>query len=152
MKKIIVMIASVLSFALAFSSTSFAATGKEKDFIDAYKKAFEAKDEATLKSFLYTKGADPTILEFYTMMLTGEMGSKITSIELQDLTAEDIKHATEMEPLPSGEKAKLPFTPTKKLVLKIASGDANGSSTSSSESFVAEVDGKYMIPVPVPVK
>jgi hypothetical protein len=30
--------------------------------------------------------------------------------------------------------------------------DANGSSTSSSETFIAEKDGNYVIPVPATVK
>lgn len=57
-----------------------------------------------------------------------------------------------MQTGPDGSKAKLPLTPTKKLKLSIETKDANGSSTSSSESFVAEKDGKYVIPVPATVK
>src|SRR5439155_5675976 len=57
---------------------------KEKAFTDRYKKAFEAKDTATLESFLYTQGSDPTALEFYKMMQSGEAGEKISSIELVD--------------------------------------------------------------------
>jgi len=41
---------------------------QEKAFTDKYKTAFEAKDTATLESFLYTEGADPEILGFYKMM------------------------------------------------------------------------------------
>ena len=151
MRKIISALTLVLSFVVASSSASFAAPANEKGFLDTYKKAFESKDEATLKSFLYTKGADPTILEFYTMMLTSDMGGKLASIELRDLTPEDVKKATAIQPLPSGGDAKLPLNPTKKLVLKIETKDANGSSTSSSETFVAELDGKFVIPVPGPV-
>src|SRR5207249_10777357 len=55
---------------------------KEKAFTDRYKKSFEAKDTATLESFLYTQGSDPTELEFYKMMQSGEAGEKISSIEL----------------------------------------------------------------------
>jgi len=152
MKKIISAFALVLSFMFLATSSSFAATEKEKSFIDSYKKAFEAKDATTMKSFLYTKGADPMVLDFYTMMLTAEMGGKISSIELQDLTPEDVKKANEMQPLPNGTPAKLPVSPTKKLVVKVETASANGSSTSSSESFVAEIDGKLMIPVPGPAK
>lgn len=152
MKKIITAFTIIFSFVLLASSSSFAATEKEKTFIDSYKKAFESKDAATLKSFLYTKGADPMVLDFYTMMLTAEMGGKISSIELRDLTPEDVKKANAMQPLPDGSPAKLPFSPTKKLVVKIETASAEGSSTSSSESFVAEIDGKLMIPVPGPAK
>lgn len=151
MKKIISALLVTLALVCAVSANSFAATEKEKAFIDSYKKAFEAKDEATLKSFLYTKGADPTITEFYTMMMTSEIGGKITSIELKDLTPEDVKKANAIQPLPTGGDAKLPLSPTKKLVLKIETKDANGSGTSSSETFVAEADGKLVIPIPGPV-
>ena len=49
---------------------------------------------------------------------------------------------------PDGSKAQLPLKPTKKLKISVETKDANGSSTSSSENFVAEKDGKYVIPVP----
>ena len=48
--------------------------------------------------------------------------------------------------------AKLPLTTSKKLVLKVESKDENGSSSSTSKSFLAEVDGKLVIPVPASVK
>lgn len=152
MKRFVTAIALVVGLLCAASAPSYAATEKEKAFVDSYKKAFESKDANTLKSFLYTKGADPMILEFYTMMLTGDMGGKISSIELKDLTPEDVKKVSEMQPLPDGKPAKLPVTPTKKLVVKVETASAEGSSTSTSESFVAEVDGKLMIPVPGPAK
>lgn len=152
MKYTITALALALSLALTIPSLSMAAPETEKSFLDAYKKAFEAKDEKALKSFLYTKGADPGALEFYTMMITAEMGGKISSIELRDLNAEETKETLSPMPMPSGGSAKLPINPTKKLVLKISLSNENGSSTSSSESFVAVVDGKFVIPVPVPVK
>ena len=153
MKKIITVLSSALLLGLMlFSSTSFATPETEKSFTDSYKKAFEGKDEATLKSFLYTKDAIPEALEFYTMMMTSEMGAKIASIELRNLNAEEAKKATATMPGPDGTNSKMPVTPTKKLVLKIETGSENGSSTSSSETFVAEVNGKFVIPVPVAVK
>ena len=150
MKKIIIALALIVG--LAIPSFSFAANPQEQSFIDAYKKAYEAKDGKGLEALLYTKGADPMALQFYTMMMTADMGGKITSIELKDLTPEDLKKATEVMPSPNGGQSKLPVTPTKKLVLKIETADANGKSTSSSESYVANVDGKFLIPVPAPVK
>jgi len=151
MKKQFALLTLLLSAVLAVSS-AFAATEKEKAFTDSYKKAFEAKDEAALKGLLYTKGADPEIVEFFTMMVTGDLGNKLSSIELRDLTAEEVKKAAEVQPSPSGGKVALLVKPSKKLVLKTSTGDANGSSTGTSETFVAEVDGKYVIPVPGPVK
>ena len=129
-----------------------ASAEQEKAFIDKYKTAFEAKDTATLESFLYTKGADPGILEFYKMMQSAEAGEKISNIELVNLTPEDVKKTSTPMDSPAGGKVCLTLKPTKKLVIKVEKKDANGSSTSSSESFVAEKDGKLVIPVPGPCK
>ena len=149
MKKIFVLALSLLLSATA----SFATTpDQEKAFVDAYKQAFESKDGAKLESFLYTKDADPMALEFYKMMMTAEMGAKISDIKLRNLTPEETAKASATMPSPDGGMSKLPVTPTKKLVVNIQMADANGTSNSSSESFVAEVDGKLLIPVPVAVK
>jgi hypothetical protein len=125
---------------------------QEKAFTDKYKTAFEGKDTATLESFLYTQGADPEILGFYKMMQSGDAGEKISSIELVSLTPEDAKKATTPMESPGGGKVCLPLKPTKKLVIKIDKKDGSGSSSSKSESFVAEKDGKLVIPVPGPCK
>ncbi len=124
---------------------------QEKAFTDKYKAAMEGKDTATLESFLYIKGADPQALEFYKMMQSGEAGEKISNIELVNLTPEDVKKATTPMDGPTG-KVCLNLKPTKKLVIKVEKKDANGSSSSSSENFVAEKDGKFVIPVPGPCK
>lgn len=152
MNRIIAKAAVTVGLIVSFASLSFAATEQEKAFVDKYKKAFESKDSATLESFLYTKGADPMALEFYKMMMTSEMGSPISSIELRDLTAAEKAEAAKPMPSPDGGQAKLPLVPTKKLVIKVTTKSENGSSTSSSESFIAEADGKLMIPVPITVK
>src|ERR671937_134669 len=125
---------------------------QEKAFTDKYKSAFEGKDTATLESFLYTQGADPAILGFYKMMQSGEAGEKISSIELVDLTPEDAKKAATPMDSPTGGKVCLTLKPTKKLIIKIEKKDANGSSTSTSEDFIAEKDGIFVIPVPGPCK
>jgi hypothetical protein len=127
-------------------------TPQEKEFIEKYKAAFEAKDAAVLGSFLYTKEAHPMALGFYKMMQLNLAGQKISKIELVDLTPDDVKKAAEIMDGPAGEKMRLPLKPTKKLVIKIETKDDNGSSTSTSENFVAEKDGKLVIPVPAPVK
>jgi hypothetical protein len=126
---------------------------QDKEFVDKYKAAYEKGDKAALEAFLYTKDANPMALEFYKMMVTEGAGTaKITKIELVDLTPEDVKKAAEVQTGPDGSKAKLPLTPTKKLRIGIETKDANGSSTSSTENFVAEKDGKYVIPVPAAAK
>src|SRR5262245_24147833 len=125
---------------------------QEKAFTDKYKTAFEGKDTATLESFLYTQGADPAILGFYKMMQSGEAGEKISNIELVDLTPEDANKAATPMDSPTGGKVCLTLKPTKKLIIKVEKKDANGSSTSTSENFIAEKDGKFVIPVPGPCK
>ncbi len=125
---------------------------QEKAFIDKYKTAFETKDTTTLESFLYTQGAGPATLGFYKMMQSGEAGEKISKIELVDLTPEDAKKAAAPQDSPTGGKVCLTLKPVKKLVIKVEKKDANGSSTSTSENFIAEKDGKFVIPVPGPCK
>jgi len=125
---------------------------QEKAFTDKYKKAFEAKDTATLESFLYTQGADPAIVGFYKMMQSGEAGEKISNIELVALTPDDVKKANTPMDSPTGGKVCLTLKPTKKLIIKVEKKDANGSSTSSTENLIAEKDGKFVIPVPGPCK
>lgn len=134
--------------------TSFAGTPEQdKAFVDKYKTAYESGDKATLESFLYTKDANPMALEFYKMMTVEGAGTaKISKIELVDLTPEDVQKAAEVQTGPDGSKAKLPLKPTKKLKITIETKDSNGSSSSSTSNFVAEKDGKYVIPVPAAVK
>jgi len=42
--------------------------------------------------------------------------------------------------------------PTKKLIIATEKKDESGNSTSKSENFIAEKDGKLVIPVPGPCK
>jgi hypothetical protein len=143
-------VAGTLVLALAFGIVA-ATPAQEKAFTDKYKAAMEGKDTAALASFLYTQGSDPEALEFYKMMQSGGAGEKISMIELVNLTPEDLKKATTPMDGPTG-KVCLNLKPTKKLVIKVEKKDANGSSSSSSENFVAEKDGKLVIPVPGPCK
>jgi hypothetical protein len=125
---------------------------QEKAFTDKYKTAFEAKDTATLESFLYTQCADPEILGFYKMMQSSDAGGKISKIELVDLTPDDAKKAATPMDSPTGGKVCLTLKPTKKLIIATETKDESGSSTSKSENFIAEKDGKFVIPVPGPCK
>ena len=129
-----------------------AGAADEKAFTDKYKQAVEGKNMATLESFLYTQGSDPAIVEFYKMMQSAEAGEKISSIQLVNLTAEDTKKAATPMESPTGGKVCLNLKPTKKLIIKKEKKDDSGSSSSSSENFVAEKDGKFVIPVPGPCK
>ena len=138
---------------LVFVTITFCRAGSAEDkaFTDKYKTAFESRDSKTLESFLYTTGSDPGVLEFYKMMMTAEAGSKIASMELVALTPDEMKKSGEPQEGPGG-KMCLTLKPTKKLEVKVEQKDANGSSTSSSTSFVAEKDAKLVIPVPGPCK
>ena len=129
-------------------SISAGTPAQEKAFTDKYKKAFEGKDTATLEAFLYTQGADPEIVGFYKMMQSGEAGEKISSIELVNLSPEDAKKAATPMDSPTGGQVCLTLKPTKKLIIKVEKKDASGSSSSTSENFIAEKDGKFVIPVP----
>jgi hypothetical protein len=142
--------AGTLLLTIAFGIVA-ATPEQEKAFTDKYKAAMEGKDTATLESFLYTKGADPAAVEFYKMMQSGGAGEKIASLELVSLTPEDLKKATTPMDGPTG-KVCLTLKPTKKLVVKVEKKDENGSSSNTSENFVAEKDGKFVIPVPGPCK
>jgi hypothetical protein len=135
-----------------FVSLRAGTAAQEKAFTDKYKTAFEAKDTATLESFLYTHGADPEIVGFYKMMQSAEAGEKISKIELVDLTPEEAKKAATSMESPTGGKVCLSRKPVKQLVIAIEKKDANGSSTSKTTNFIAEKDGKFVIPVPGPCK
>jgi hypothetical protein len=143
-------LSGALLVTLAFGSLA-ATPAQEKAFTDKYKAAIEGKDTATLEGFLYTQGSDPQALEFYKMMQSGGAGEKISTIELVSLTPEDVKKATTPMDGPTG-KVCLNLKPTKKLIIKVEKKDGSGSSSSSSENFVAEKDGKFVIPVPGPCK
>jgi hypothetical protein len=139
---------TVILSALALATTLHAATPvQEKQFVDTYRKAYEAKDGKTLESLLYTKGADPMALGFYKMMLTAEMGGRIASIQLLALTPDD-KARSETGKSPDGRPMKLVMPATRKLVVKTEAKDKNGSSSGSSEVFVGESDGRLYILVP----
>jgi hypothetical protein len=140
-------------FALFCAGLHAGTPAQDKEFVEKYKAAYEKGDKAALAAFLYTKDANPMALEFYKMMQAEGAGTaKISKIELADLSPEDVKKASEVQTGPDGSKAKLPLTPTKKLKISIETKDANGSSTNSTENFIAEKDGKYVIPVPAVVK
>jgi hypothetical protein len=138
----------------AFTCSLLAGTPEQdKAFVEKYKTAFEKGDKATIESFLYIKDAHPMALEYYKMMATEGAGTaKLSKIELVDLTPDDVKKASSVQTGPDGSKAKLPLTPTKKLKMSVETKDENGSSNSSKECFVAEKDGKYVIPVPATAK
>jgi hypothetical protein len=141
-----------LAVAVACLSVYAGDSPEEKAFVDSYKKAFEAKDTAALQSFLYTQGSDPGILEIYKTMQLTDAGEKISKIELVDFTAEEMEKVAMPKDSPTGgSKVCFPLKPTKRLMITIDNKDAKGTSTTMG-NFIAEKDGKFMIPVPRPCK
>jgi len=148
------LLCAPLLLALYFSSPVLHAGTPEQEqaFTAKYKAAYEAKDTAMLYSFLYTEGANQMALGFYKMMMTNGAGEKISKIELIALTPEETKEAEGVQDGPGGMKTRLPLKPTKKLKITVETKDGDNTSSSTSQSFVAEKDGKFVIPVPVTVK
>ena len=146
---------SSVTFALAVAAACVSVCAgdspKEKAFVDSYKKAFEAKDTAALQSFLYAQGSDPGILEIYKTMQSSDAGERISKIELVDFTAEEMKKVALPKDSPTGGKVCFPLKPSKRLMITIDKKDAKGMS-STSGNFIAEKDGKFVIPVPGPCK
>jgi len=140
-----------LAVAVACLSVYAGDSPEEKAFVDSYKKAFEAKDTAALQSFLYTQGSDPGILEIYKTMQSSDAGEKISKIELVDFTAEEMQKVAMPKDSPMGGKVCFPLKPSKRLMITIDKKDAKGMS-STSGNFIAEKDGKFVIPVPGPCK
>ena len=134
---------TLLTIAPVFAVTPAA----EKAFVDAYKKAIETSDKKTLQSFLYTEGAHPMALDFYKEVVLDGIGSKVTAIDLTDLTNED-KQKIANGKGPDGKPSKTNIPVVKKLTFKMESKSANGSSSSTSSVFIGEANGKLMIAVP----
>jgi len=145
-------VTSALAVAAACVSVYAGDSPEEKAFVDSYKKAFEAKDTAALQSFLYTQGSDPGILEIYKTMQSADAGEKISKIELIDFTAEEMEKVAMPKDSPTGGKVCFPLKPSKRLMITIDKKAAQGMSSTTSGNFIAEKDGKFVIPVPGPCK
>ena len=147
----IISVTSALIVAAACVSVYAGDSAKEKAFVESYRKAFEAKDIAALQSFLYTEGSDPGILEIYKKIQSSDAGEKIFRIELVDFTAEEMEKIAMPKDSPTGGKVCFPLQPIKRLMITIDKKNANGLSNISG-NFIAEKDGKFVIPVPGPCK
>ena len=134
--------------ALALAATP----AQEKAFVDAFKKAVERKDAKALKALLYVQDADPTALEFYTMMIVADFGSTIKSIALIPLTAEENKQMETSGKNIHGKPMKMPLKPMRSLVIATSTKTADLTASGSSQWYVAEFEGKLVIPVPALVR
>lgn len=145
-----------LLFCIAFATLTLsgraATPEQEKAFVESYRKALEAGDAKALAGFLYTKGATEETVEFFKMMQSIDTGAKVVSVELVKPTPEEEAKFNEPMMMPDGKKYTMPIKPIKRMVIKTETKDANGSSSGTSSSPVAEKDGKLVIPVPVPAK
>jgi len=149
-KSLLVVLAG---FALISVPVRGATPEQQKSFVESYKKALEANDAKTLAGFLYTKGAQPEQIEFFKMMMLAvDPGAKITKIELVKPSDEEAARFNKPMPMPDGKMYKMPVKPTWQLVVSTETKNESGSGSSTSKSPVAEVDGKLVIPVPVPAK
>ena len=143
----------ILTLTLTLNLLTQASTPEQdKAFVAAYKKALETNDNKYLVSCLYTVGADKELIEFFTMMQASDLGQTIAKVELIDMTKAEIAAFEKPRTMPDGKSYKMPFLPSKNLIVSVTTKDAYGSSSSKSESAVAEHEGKLVIPVPVPVK
>jgi hypothetical protein len=142
---------TLASLALA-SIVSAASPEVEAAFIAKYQKAIEASDTKTLEGFLHTKGAEEETIEFFKMMQSAGAGQKVSKIELVKPDAEQRKKLNAPMEMPDGKMYKLPVQPEKQLVITIEEKNGDSTSKSTSKVPVAEIDGKLVIPVPVPAK
>jgi hypothetical protein len=135
-------------FTAASVSPALAATpDQEAAFLAAYRKAYEGGDTAALHAFLHTEGAPASIVGIYKMMQTPVPVGKLAKIELAEISPERQASLTEAREMPDGKKYKLPVKPYKLLVIEVSTGS---SSKSTSKVAVSEIDGRLVIPVPVP--
>jgi hypothetical protein len=129
-----------------------ATPAQEKAFVDSFRKAVERKDAQALTALLYVRDADPTALEFYNMMIVADFGSTIKSIALVDLTAEENKQLAVGGKNIQGKPMKMPLKPIRSLEITTSTKTAELTASGSSQWYVAEYEGKLVIPVPALVK
>ena len=152
-RTIAAFVVSAALLGLMATKPAVAATpAQEKAFVDGFKKAVERKDAKALKALFYIKDADPTALEFYNMMIVADFGSTIKSIALVELTAEENKQMETGGKNIQGKAMKMPLKPIKSLVISTATKTAELTASGSSQWYVAEHEGKLVIPVPALVK
>ena len=147
------LLATGLLASMTCAVPALAATpAQEKAFVDGFKRAVARKDAKALRALLYVKDADPTALEFYNMMIVADFSSTIKSITLVDLTTEENKQMETGGKNIQGQPMKMPLKPIKSLVIATATKTAELTVSGSSQWYVAEYEGKLVIPVPALVK
>lgn len=143
---------AVLAGVMCVVPVRAATPAQEKAFVDGFKKAVERKDAKALKALLYVKDADPTALEFYNMMIVADFGSTIKSIALVELTADEHKQMAAGGKNIQDKPMKMPLKPIKSLEITTSTKTPDLTASGSSQWYVAEHEGRLVIPVPALVK
>lgn len=104
---------------------------------------------AALDAFLYNEGTPAEIVEFFKMMRDASLEGKAT-IELKTTSAEDAAKFNQAMEMPGGKYYKLPIHPGHQLVIRIETKEGESTGTSSNSFPVAQNNGKFVIPLPVP--
>lgn len=151
MRRFVLSCALALGALMAAGVASAVTPAQEKQFLDAYRRSFEAQDAKGLHALLYATGADPQALDFYQTVMATEFGASLVSLELFDLDADDKARLAKSQS-PDGRPMRLLLPAVKKLVIKTTRKDANGSSNGESTVFVGEFEGRLYIPVPAVAK
>lgn len=86
------------------------------------------------------------------MMIVADFGTTIKSIKLVDLTTEENKQMEMVGKNIQGKPMKMPLKPIKSLLITTGSKSADLTTTGTSQWYVAEYEGKLVIPVPALVK
>lgn len=143
---------SIAADAVAPAGTTASAADSSADFVAAYTKALEAKDTATLDSWLITDGTPEEVVGFFKMMRDMSMTGKV-KVELKAADPVATAKFNEPQEMPDGQYYKMPVTPTHLLVVSTESQNGSEGSSKSSSTFpVIQKDGKFRIPLPVPTE
>lgn len=126
-----------------------AAAADPAAFLAAYRKAATTKDTAALDAFLYTEGSPAEVVEFFKMMRDASLEGSPT-LELKTPTAEEAAQFNQAMEMPDGKYYKLSVTPSHQLVITSETKEGESTSRSTSSFPVAQKDGRFVIPLPVP--
>jgi hypothetical protein len=126
-----------------------AASNDPASFLAAYRKAVAAKDKAALDAFLLTEGSPAEVVEFFKMMRDSSLEGSVT-VELKTPSPEEAAQFNQAMEMPDGKYYKLPVTPSHQLVVTSESKEGESTSKSSSSFPVAQKDGRFVIPLPIP--
>ena len=137
------------SVVAAEAKTAAAGSQTAESFLAAYRKAHEGKDKAALDAFLYNEGTPAEVVEFFRMMRDASLEGKAT-IELKTPTVEEAAKFDKVMEMPDGKNYRLSIKPSHQLVVSTETKEGDSSSKSSSTFPVAQKEGKFVIPLPVP--